>query len=259
MSVLTHLRALHISGSDAEKFLQAQLSCDVSNIQQQAVKAAICAANGRVSALGWLARCNATQNAVSTFDGNATAEFVWYLSRSDADMAFATLSKYKLRAKVQLQLLEDSVYANSAGRFAMTLPDQRLLSIGSPLANDLDANAFLLADIVQRFPSAGGGERFLPQMLGLENLGGLSLKKGCFPGQEVISRLHYKGELKRKLRHFRLDQAINLSEASYTVNEGRDKLEIVQQSGVDFLAVAPIAANEFKLDQFGEVTLQLVS
>lgn len=40
---------------------------------------------------------------------------------------------------------------------------------------------------------------YLPQMLNLEALGGLSFTKGCYPGQEVVARLHYRGKLKRKL------------------------------------------------------------
>jgi len=41
-------------------------------------------------------------------------------------------------------------------------------------------------------------EQYLPQVLNLESFGGLSLDKGCFPGQEVIARLHYRGSLKRR-------------------------------------------------------------
>ncbi len=247
MTALTHLRAMHIHGIDAEKFLQAQLSCDVSSISNTAVMAAVCVANGRVAALGWLARAS------------DSADFIWYLTTSDAAIAFATLSKYKLRAKVQLQLLDDTIYPNSAGRCAASLPDQRSLSLGAANAADIDVRAFQYADLLQRYPVAGGGERFLPQMLALERLGGLSLKKGCFPGQEVISRLHYKGELKRRLHHFRLSLTVELSAASYAINDGRDKLEIVQQIGTDFLAVAPIAASEFRLDEFPECAIELIA
>ena len=42
-------------------------------------------------------------------------------------------------------------------------------------------------------------EAFLPQMLNLDDLQGLSYQKGCYPGQEVIARLRYRGELKRRL------------------------------------------------------------
>jgi tRNA-modifying protein YgfZ len=42
-------------------------------------------------------------------------------------------------------------------------------------------------------------EIYLPQMLNLEALGGLSFQKGCYPGQEVIARLKYRGEIKRRM------------------------------------------------------------
>lgn len=42
-------------------------------------------------------------------------------------------------------------------------------------------------------------EQFLPQMLGLERLGGIDFKKGCYPGQEIVARTQYLGELKRRL------------------------------------------------------------
>ena len=44
-------------------------------------------------------------------------------------------------------------------------------------------------------------EMFLPQMLNLDQTGGLDFNKGCYPGQEVIARLHYRGEVKQRLRY----------------------------------------------------------
>ncbi|WP_440995582.1 CAF17-like 4Fe-4S cluster assembly/insertion protein YgfZ [Arhodomonas sp. SL1] len=46
-------------------------------------------------------------------------------------------------------------------------------------------------------------ERFVPQMLNLEPLGGLCYEKGCYPGQEVVARMHYLGQLKRRLYRLR--------------------------------------------------------
>ena len=45
-------------------------------------------------------------------------------------------------------------------------------------------------------------DKFLPQEINLEQLGGLSFKKGCFPGQEVIARVKYRGKLKKQLKQF---------------------------------------------------------
>ncbi|MBK9656282.1 MAG: tRNA-modifying protein YgfZ [Rhodanobacteraceae bacterium] len=46
---------------------------------------------------------------------------------------------------------------------------------------------------------AATSERFLPQMLGLQRLQAFSLRKGCFPGQEVVARTHFLGRVKRRL------------------------------------------------------------
>lgn len=43
-------------------------------------------------------------------------------------------------------------------------------------------------------------ELFLPQELNLDHLGGLHYQKGCYPGQEIVARLHFRGELKQQLR-----------------------------------------------------------
>ena len=45
---------------------------------------------------------------------------------------------------------------------------------------------------------AATSERFIPQMLGLDNIGAVSFSKGCYPGQEVIARARYLGKVKRK-------------------------------------------------------------
>lgn len=42
-------------------------------------------------------------------------------------------------------------------------------------------------------------ERFVAQMLGLDELGAIDYKKGCYIGQEVIARAHYRGAVKRHL------------------------------------------------------------
>jgi len=42
-------------------------------------------------------------------------------------------------------------------------------------------------------------EQFVPQMVNLELLGGVSFKKGCYPGQEIVARMQYLGKLKRRM------------------------------------------------------------
>ncbi|RYU62053.1 folate-binding protein [Methylolobus aquaticus] len=70
-----------------------------------------------------------------------------------------------------------------------------------PAAQPIDDAAWSLLDIRAGIPlllPETSGE-FIPQMVDLEALGGLSFKKGCYPGQEVVARLHYRGQLKRRM------------------------------------------------------------
>ena len=52
-------------------------------------------------------------------------------------------------------------------------------------------------------------EAFVPQMLDLEQIGGLSFNKGCYPGQEIVARTQYLGKVKRRL--FRVDSPLELA------------------------------------------------
>jgi folate-binding protein YgfZ len=70
-----------------------------------------------------------------------------------------------------------------------------------PAIRPVGRNAWSLLDILAGLPLLAPetiGE-FIPQMLNMEALGGLCFTKGCYPGQEVIARLHYRGQLKRRL------------------------------------------------------------
>jgi len=58
-----------------------------------------------------------------------------------------------------------------------------------------------LLDILAAIPTIyeATSEAFVPQMLNLHALGGISFAKGCYPGQEVVARMHYLGKLKRRM------------------------------------------------------------
>ena len=51
-------------------------------------------------------------------------------------------------------------------------------------------------------------ELFIPQMLNLQAVGGVSFKKGCYTGQEIVARMQYLGKLKRRLYRLSLDPRI---------------------------------------------------
>ncbi len=94
---------------------------------------------------------------------------------------------------------------------AVMLPDGRALRLDEqPTDTDpVQVQNWRIADLCLPLPwlNEHSSGRFLPQFLGLETAGGLSYRKGCFPGQEVIARLHYLGKVKHRLTGFVLEPA----------------------------------------------------
>lgn len=74
---------------------------------------------------------------------------------------------------------------------------RQLLAVVRPVGSDTWGLLDILAGIAWLTPETSG--EFIPQMVNLEALGGLSFTKGCYPGQEVVARLQYRGQLKRRV------------------------------------------------------------
>jgi folate-binding protein YgfZ len=69
------------------------------------------------------------------------------------------------------------------------------------------ANSWRLLDILAGIPtvSLGTKEAYVPQMMNYELIGGVSFKKGCYTGQEVVARMHYLGAPKRRMYRIHFD------------------------------------------------------
>jgi folate-binding protein YgfZ len=89
-------------------------------------------------------------------------------------------------------------------RFTVHGPVQVLAPLWQSLTERLRPvgnGAWRLLDVMAGIPTihAATQEHFVAQMLNLDQLGGINFKKGCYTGQEVIARMHYLGNLKRRL------------------------------------------------------------
>lgn len=111
-------------------------------------------------------------------------------------------------------------------------------------------------------------ELFLPQMLNLELLGAVSFRKGCYTGQEVVARLHYRGKSKRRMHRIEgpmTDRAaLPAPGASVHNDRGQAQGEIVTAVAVDadrFEALAVLAENQLEgaLTVGGDQPVRLLS
>lgn len=200
------LRAIQVTGPDAIAFMQSQLTVDVESISESRLyPAAWCSPDGRVDAA----------MLISVKDGSVD------LVLPEALVA-TTMKRARMFSIGRKIVLDENLDVRPGG--PKVIGEQREL----PLALDPDrslllgagntavengskplSDQWLRADIQCRMPwiLPETARRYLPQMLGMESLGGLSYRKGCFPGQEVIARVHYRGRVARRIARFRLRAA----------------------------------------------------
>lgn len=212
---LDDFAAIAVTGPDAKSFLQGQLSFDLDRLTAARAELASCSSSqGRVQAVLWL---------IERSDA-----LLLVLPTSVAEATSIRLRKYVLRAKVKLEigerfsvfaatglptLGEPGLHVEAGERSYVQWPGgTRVLCVAPRASGEPDANASLewhradvAAGLPQVFPETT--EAFVAQMLNLDLLGGISFEKGCYTGQEIIARMHFRGAAKRRMFRFRTDAA----------------------------------------------------
>jgi len=128
----------------------------------------------------------------------------------------------------------------------------KTLRINSDVTNNLD---WKLLDIVYGIPSVNDitQNQFIAQFLNLDKLNGINFKKGCFPGQEVIARTHYRGKVTKRMLRFHCQALLDLKSGDHWVitdeQNQQFKLTIIEShpdifEGTLCLAVATLKAIE---------------
>lgn len=255
---LEDLGALRVRGADAVKFLQGQLSNDLAQLsRERSLLAGLHNPQGRTVALlrlAWL----------------ADDDLLALLPRELVEPVIARLRKYVLRAKVALANESEAWRVwGVEGAAPRERPGGRAVAIeiaprgwwwarntgsvddASPptAARTLTRAQWRLADIRAGLPQvyAATSEAFVAQMLNLDCVGGISFEKGCYTGQEIIARAHYRGRMKRRMQRFLARTAVELSPGvegrfadgrSFTVVEA----ERTPEGAIEFLAVTTMSA-----------------
>ncbi|MBL8289570.1 MAG: folate-binding protein YgfZ [Rubrivivax sp.] len=222
---LTDWGVIRARGDDAESFLQGQLTNDVSGLRggSAAVLAGYCSAKGRLLATfvvwrddadDFLLACSAdllapTLKRLSMYVlrarcklSDATADVpLWGLAGAAAVSAFGANWPQRAWEAASLQGAGRLIRFPDALADAGVVPRALLAGGGPPAALPaLDASAWrwLEARSGTARIVAATVEQFVPQMVNLELVGGVSFRKGCYPGQEVVARSEYRGTLKRR-------------------------------------------------------------
>lgn len=204
---LIHYSVIRLSGKNTQTFLQGQLTCDMRPLSEHGKYslAACCDHRGRMIANFWVA--------------NWFGDFIFILPKSMSPLVTAHLQKYAVFSKVTIEdqphfiviASEDIPFSANKGIF-ISLPNaKRFLWVSEQSYPDISDDESLwrannIADgLAILYPETS--LLFTPQMIHLQNLGGVSFEKGCYVGQEIIARTQYLGTLKRHLHRMPLSQS----------------------------------------------------
>jgi len=220
---LSHLAVISVTGEDSGKFLQGQLTCDINEIQDlQANVAAFCSPKGRVISALLVVKAGPAFHLilpVCLLD-KVIKKLQMYILRSLVRLTdqsqnwrlygLAEQSTTDGKLKAQLNNLKFSTDENIVIRHPAYFSN--LLCIAqNPAAVDswIEQNGYEIGSLAEwryqelsaGFPwfEATGSEQYIPQMLNIDKLGGISFNKGCYTGQEIVARTHYLGRAKRHL------------------------------------------------------------
>lgn len=223
---------ISVRRADAAGFLHAQLTSDIAGLSAQATQySGYCSPKGRLLAtfLVWRLENEILLQLPVSLREAIQARLAKYVLRSKVELADAT-DDYRLfgvwgRALAQALpglgiVLPEHAHAVARGpaSFATRVPIERVALL-APASEAAHVRAQLAAhaqeqpeahwarlDIEAGIPHIGLAtqDEFVPQMVNLDAIGGVSYTKGCYPGQEIVARTRYLGRLKQRMYRVRV-------------------------------------------------------
>jgi hypothetical protein len=217
---------IRFSGAEAQAFLHNQLSCDVAALTPgKSTYGSYCTPKGRVLAtfLLWRSGEDFFMQLPSPLRESIQIQLSKYILRSkvkatdaSSDWTLFGVAGKDAAARVQRAVgdVPRSVHdvINTQDAMVIRLPGDRyeivaannspgIIESLSGGAEKADPDHWDWLDIRAGVPLVlpATQEAFVPQMVNLDLIGGVSLTKGCYPGQEIVARMHFRGTLKQRM------------------------------------------------------------
>lgn len=242
---LTPMGAISVSGPDSQKFLQGQVTCDLLNLPDEHLTlGSHCNPKGRMISAFYALKIDQTEFVLLLPRDLATTaltalkkyavffkteltdisdQYHWLaLCGRDANKASSQLLNLSSGADTDLVAGQLRTFDHNGQRTLAACINERVVMIqvateqSADLWQKLDGSPAVAAGFSNwqsQLIEAGlpllyqsTSETFIPQMLNLHLLGGVSFKKGCYTGQEVVARMQYLGAAKRRMYRARIDR-----------------------------------------------------
>jgi tRNA-modifying protein YgfZ len=232
----TQFGLIKVSGPEASKFLQGQLTCDLEKITPGKYSlAAHCNPKGRVISLFYLF--------------NHENNYYLLLHAEMVGITIAALKKYAIFFKLQMSDASDELTQPAiATQAAQCLLD--LITNGVPVI----------------YPQTSG--LFLPHEINLQEFNALDFNKGCYTGQEIIARMQFRGKVKNRLYRYQIlqDTLPTLGADIYSLRDARvcgSVVDLRQENNNNYAFIIMNEANlqdaGFTLKDNNPINMQLIS
>ncbi|KVW99570.1 YgfZ/GcvT domain-containing protein [Thiobacillus denitrificans] len=271
---LSQLGVIALRGEDTATFLQGQLTNDVRALHADGAQwSGYCSPKGRL--LGNFLAWRQGEDFCLQLSGDILPGVLKRLSMfimrakvqgrdaSDENVRLVVAGKQALAAvTAAMGAVPDTAMRSVAGeagqvirlgddKFVLSIAPERAAAVwqalrpsatpvGAPVWDWLRLNAGIPMIV------AATQEQFVPQMVNLEAIGGVSFQKGCYPGQEIVARSQYLGKLKRRMFLAHVDAEAAPGDSLYSADiEGQATGTVVNAApapagGYDVLAVAQV-------------------
>ncbi len=254
VSPLSGFVLLAVSGDDRHDFLHGQLINDLNLIKNPAAQLS-----------AW---CNPKGQVITNFIViNTGISYLLLFKQELKEFVQKRLTMFVMRSKVTIEDISESsplvdlanikdlsslgsniptnagkvhavdglviiCHPDNSGRYLITGSIEALTKKLPELNRKLSSSSIWeLLDILAGLPwiTSTTQEQFLPQMLNLDALKSLSYQKGCYPGQEVVARLHYRGEVKKRLQLIKSNNELNVGD-NIVLEQSDNKVGIIVNS-----------------------------
>jgi len=226
-SSLSQFGLIRFSGDDAQTFLHNQLSCDVAALASSgSTYGAYCTPKGRMLASFLLWRSDQgyfmqlpsslrepIQKQLSKFilrskvkaaDASGDWTLIGLAGKDAAALAQRAIGQAPQAEHGVAHTLDVTVIRLPGDRFEIAAAKDKAPRVLEALAAGAEKTTqeyWDWLDIKAGIPTIlpATQEAFVPQMVNLDLIGGVSFEKGCYPGQEIVARMHYRGTLKQRM------------------------------------------------------------
>jgi hypothetical protein len=247
---LSHLSTLCVRGAKAGEFLQGQLTCDIDTLTEGEISLGAC--------------CDHKGRMLANFRiWTQQANYYLLLPNRMRDTVMTHLRKYAVFSKVEINPMDETLIAieycgehppsvgtvlplaKTNSHYLILIHPKNMESIWNTLtthSTPIGAIAWRAFNIQRGLhfliPETSG--LFTPQMINLQLLGGVSFKKGCYVGQEIVARTEHLGKLKRHQYHGTLNGSTSPQPSDELMNTDSQSIGVITD-------VAPSLHADFQL------------